>query len=150
MHTVAEVSLKYQTNTTFLEKPEIKSPEEAASFLRKIWDQDTLEFREEFVVILLNNAKKVLGWSKVSTGSPNTTIVHPATVFQLVLLGNAASIIIAHNHPSGILKASLADLELTKRLVKAGKLFSVFVDDHIIITRDGYLSMREEGLMKEG
>ena len=147
MHTVSEVSLKYQTNTTFQEKPDIKSPEDAASFLKEIWDFDTIEYREEFVVVLLNHSKKVIGWSKVSTGGPFATIVHPTTVFQLILLGNAASVILAHNHPSGTLKPSLADIELTKRLSKAGKLFAISVDDHIILTKDDYLSFRDEGLM---
>ncbi len=150
MHTVSEVSLKYQTQTSFEEKPIISSPEQAHRFLKKIWDSDTIELREEFVIVLLNHSKKVIGWSKVSTGGPFATIVHPTTVFQLILLGNAASVILAHNHPSGTLKPSLADIELTKRLSKAGKLFSIGVDDHIILTRESYFSFREEELMKEG
>lgn len=149
MHTVSEVSLKYQTQTSFEEKPTISAPDHAHQFLRQIWDADTIELREEFVVVLLNHSKKVIGWSKVSTGGPFATIVHPTTVFQLILLGNAASVILAHNHPSGTLKPSLADIELTKRLSKAGKFFSVSIDDHIILTRDSYLSLREEGLMRE-
>ncbi len=149
MPTIAEVSLKYQSQSTFDEKPTITSPEQAESFLRSIWDTDTIELREEFIVVLLSNAKKALGWSKISTGGPNATIVHPATVFQLVLLGNAHSILICHNHPSGRLEASTADIHLTQRLIKAGKLFSIEVDDHILLTRDSYLSFRKEGLMKE-
>ena len=150
MHTVAEVSLKYQTNTTFQEKPEIKSPDQAARFLREIWDQDTLEFREEFVVVLLNSALRVTGWSKVSNGTKHATLVDTIPVAQIAILGNATSVLLCHNHPSGILQASVADINLTERLVKALKLFSISVSDHIIITRDSYLSFREEGLMKEG
>ena len=147
MHTVSEVSLTYQSQTSFEQKPHITCPEEAHFFLRIIWDAGTIELREEFIVVLLSNAKRVLGWSKLSIGSPFATIVHPATVFQLALLGNAASFIIAHNHTSGTLSASLADIELTKRLVKAGKLFSISLDDHLILTRDHYLSFQDDGLL---
>ena len=149
MTTMAEISLKYQSQSTFDEKPTITNPEQAECFFRSIWDHDTIELREEFVVVLLSNAKKLLGWSKVSSGGPNATIVHSATVFQLVLLGNASSIIVAHNHPSGRLEFSCADIHLTQHLVKAGKLLSIAVDDHILLTRDSYVSFKEEGLMKE-
>jgi DNA repair protein RadC len=150
MLTVSEVSLKYQTQTTHKEKPKISTPEDAAQYLHSIWDKDTLELREEFVVVLLNSALRVTGWSNVSTGTKHATLVDTIPVAQIAILGNATSVLICHNHPSGILQASVADINLTERLVKALKLFSIQVEDHIILTRDSYLSFREEGLMKEG
>ena len=150
MPIISEVSLAYKASQPVVSLPEITSPEKAESYLRSIWDQDTLELREEFIVVLLNNAKKVLGWSLISTGSSNATIVEPSAVFQTALLGKANSIIVAHNHPSGRLLASAADIHLTKRITEAGSLLGIPLDDHIILTRDGYLSLREEGLMKEG
>ncbi len=150
MHTVSEVSLKYQTQTTHEEKPKISTPEEAAQYLRSIWDEDTLELREEFVVVLLNSALHVTGWSKISQGTKHATLVDPIQVAQIAILGNTTSVLLCHSHPSGLLKASVADLNLTERLRKALKLFSIQISDHIILTRDSYLSFREEGLMKEG
>lgn len=150
MDTVSEVSLKYQTQTTHKEKPKISAPEDAAQYLRSIWDEDTLELREEFVVVLLNSALRVTGWSKVSNGTKHGTLVDPITIAQIAILGNCTSVLCCHNHPSGRLEASAADINLTERLVKALKLFSISVNDHIILTRDSYLSFREEGLMKEG
>jgi len=150
MHTVAEVSLKYQTQSTFKEKPKVSTPKEAAQYLRSIWDQDTIELREEFVVVLLNSALHVTGWSKVSNGTKHATLVDPIQVAQIAILGNATSVLLCHSHPSGILQASVSDINLTQRLVKALKLFSIRVDDHIILTKDSYLSFQKEGLMKEG
>jgi DNA repair protein RadC len=147
MPIIAEVSLSYKATQSVETLPTITSPEEAANYLRSIWDQDTLELREEFIVVLLNNAKKVLGWSRISAGGSTATIVEPSAVFQLALLGKASSIICAHNHPSGNLKASSADTFLTRRLTDAGKLLGITVDDHIIITQSGYLSLSEERLM---
>ena len=147
MPIIAEVSLAYKSSQPVETLPTITSPEEAAHFLRSIWDQETLELREEFIVVLLNNAKKVLGWSRISTGGSTATIVEPSAVFQLALLGKADSIICAHNHPSGNLKNSQADTFLTRRLKDAGKLLGVALDDHIILTQGGYLSLREDGLM---
>jgi DNA repair protein RadC len=147
MHTIAEVSLAYKASQPVETLPTITSPAEAAEYLRSIWDLNTLQLREEFIVILLNNAKKVLGWSRISTGGSTATIVEPSAVFQLALLGKADSIICAHNHPSGNLKNSQADTLLTRRLKDAGKLLGVALDDHIILTQGGYLSLREEGLI---
>ena len=143
MPIISEVSLAYKANQSVETLPSITSPEAAVIYLRSIWDQDTIELREEFIVILLNNAKKVLGWSRISTGGSSATIVEPSAVFQLALLGKASSIICAHNHPSGNLRASSADISLTRRLTDAGKLLGITVDDHIIITQEGYLSLSE-------
>lgn len=149
MNTLYEVSLRYKTNTSFKEKPKISSPEEAEHFVRSIWNADTLELHEEFIVILLNPALRVLGWSKVSQGTKTATLVDPITVAQIAILGNCTSVLLCHNHPSGRLEASTADIHLTNRVVKALKLFSIGVDDHIILTRDSFLSFKEEHLMKE-
>ncbi len=146
MPTITEVSLAYKASQPVDALPQITSPEEAAVYLRSIWDSGTLELREEFVLVLLNNAKKVLGWSRISTGGSNATIVEPAAVFQTALLGKANSIIVAHNHPSGRLEASTADIQLTRRLKEIGEIMGIPLDDHIILTASGYLSLRAERL----
>lgn len=147
MPIISEVSLAYKASQPVDSLPKITTPQDAASYLRSIWDSDTLELREEFIVVLLNNAKNVLGWSRISTGGSTATIVEPTAIFQTALLGKANSILIAHNHPSGRKKASTADITLTKRVKEVGSLLGIPLDDHIILCAKGYLSLREEGLM---
>src|SRR6056297_2844336 len=124
MPIIAEVSLAYKSSQIVDELPIITGPEEAANYLRSIWTPDTLELREQFVIVFLNNAKRVLGWSLISSGGSTATIVEPSAVFQTAILGKAESIICAHNHPSGHLGASKSDKKLTKRLCEVGRLLT--------------------------
>ena len=141
---LAEVKLKYKNEKSIEECPAITSPNKAEKLLREIWDEDSIQLKEEFVVLLLNNAKKCLGWSKISSGGATATIVDPATIFQVALLANATSVIIAHNHPSGNIEPSKADKNLTNRIVESGKMLGIMVEDHLIITVDNIFSFRAE------
>lgn len=143
---LAEVQLKYRSRNPG-EQPHINTPETAAEYLRSIWDQDALEICEEFVVLILNASKKCLGWCKLSRGGSTATIVDPAHVFRVALLGNAHSIIVAHNHPSGNLRFSSADITLTKKLFEAGQLLDIAIEDHIILTASGFVSYRNSGML---
>ncbi|MFP8487628.1 JAB domain-containing protein [Gracilimonas sp. Q87] len=147
MPQITEVTLAYKSTVPIESLPTITSPEEAAAYLRSIWNDDHLELKEEFLIVILDNMKHVLGHSLISSGGSTATIVDTAQIFQVALLGKANSIILAHNHPSGNKKASTADVQLTKRTVEAGKLLGIPVDDHIILIRSGYTSLRNEGLM---
>jgi len=101
--------------------------------------------QEHFVCISLNGAHEVIESRVVTVGLLDTNQVHPREVFADVIADRAASILVAHNHPSGTLVASPEDLALTRRIVKAGELLGIRVLDHLIVTRDGYLSLRESG-----
>jgi len=101
--------------------------------------------KEHFYVICLNSRNHSV--AEVSIGSLNASIVHPREVFSEAIKNKSASIILAHNHPSGSLEPSEEDLEITKRLVEAGKILGIEVVDHIIITKEGYLSFKEKGLI---
>lgn len=90
--------------------------------------------------MLLNRMNKVLGIFLVSVGGFAVTICDPKVVFQAALKANASSIILAHNHPSGNLKPSDADLKLTEKLKKGGLLLDIAVLDHLILTEEAYLS----------
>lgn len=147
MPQIAEVTLSYKSPVSVETLPQITSPDEAAEYLRSIWDDNLLELKEQFVVVLLDNAKKVLGWNLVSTGGSTATIVDVAAIFQVALLGRANSVILSHSHPSSCKKPSTSDVRLTKRVVEAGKLLGITVDDHIILYRSGFTSFRDEGLM---
>lgn len=102
---------------------------------------------EEFWVLILNRANFVTSKQFVSKGGQSGTIVDPKIIFKVAIENNAASIVLAHNHPSGNLKASSADVSITKNLVQAGLLLEIPIYDHLIITDHSYLSLADEGLM---
>ncbi len=102
--------------------------------------------QEYFLAITLDGANHLIEKRVISIGTLNSSLVHLGKVFADALTDRAASIIVAHNHPSGSLVASREDLLVTKRLKECGKLLGVELLDHVIITNDGYLSMRDEGV----
>lgn len=101
---------------------------------------------EEFWVLYLNNSNKVIYKAQLSKGGITGTVVDIRLIFKTAFEQNATSILLTHNHPSGKLQASDADLEITKRLKLAGNQLDVKVLDHIIITENGYLSFQDEGI----
>ena len=121
----------------------VASPVSCEKYLRSVWDDDTLELREEFVLLCLNGAHEVLGWVKLHTGGFNHAPVDLRLVLGVALLTASSAVIIAHNHPSGSLTPSPEDIALTRRLKEAGELIGVNVLDHMILTRSGYTSFLE-------
>jgi len=105
------------------------------------------ESREHFVVLLLNARHECLAVEIVSIGSLNASIVHPREVFKPAVLASAASIIVAHNHPSGDPEPSEEDLSITRRLVQVGELLGIGLLDHLVIAERGAVSLRERGAM---
>lgn len=102
---------------------------------------------EEFWVVILNQGNKVIHKSRVSSGGVAATIADPKLIFKPFLEKLGSSIILCHNHPSGNLTPSAAEIQLTKKNVEAGKLFDIRVLDHIIIANDKYYSFADEGMM---
>ena len=102
---------------------------------------------EEFWILLLNRANRVIKKTQVSQGGVAGTVADPKIIFKLALDELASGIILAHNHPSGNLTASQADLDLTKKLKEAGKLLDIQVLDHVIVAGQKYFSFADEGLM---
>lgn len=102
---------------------------------------------EEFWVLYLNNANKIIYKSQVSKGGLTGTVVDSRVVFKLALEHNATAVILSHNHPSGKLQASQADIHLTKSLQQAGKSLEIQVLDHIIVTEKDYFSFADEGML---
>jgi len=101
---------------------------------------------EEFWILLLNRANKITSRHLVSKGGQAGTIADTKIIFNIALQNHAASVILAHNHPSGNLKPSNADLELTQKLRSAGQFLDIPVLDHLIITDQGFLSFADEGI----
>ncbi|MHB1421230.1 MAG: RadC family protein [Bacillota bacterium] len=128
------------------EKPAIRSPLDAANL---VMEEMRFLDREHFRCILLNTKNRVIRVETVSVGSLNSSIVHPREVFKSPVRHSAAAIILVHNHPSGDPTPSREDLEVTRRLVEAGKILGIDVLDHIIIGNRGYQSafqsLKEQG-----
>jgi DNA repair protein RadC len=103
--------------------------------------------REHFVVLFLDSHSAVIGIHTVSVGTLTESLVHPREVFKGAILANAASIICAHNHPTGIAQASEADISVTQKLKEAGRILGIPVEDHVIIGEESFSSFRQEGLM---
>jgi DNA repair protein RadC len=93
--------------------------------------------RENMVCLLLDARNRVVGQQLVAVGTLSACLVHPREVFKAAILRNAASIILAHNHPSGDVEPSEADLELTRRIADAGQLLGIHLADHVIVAPDG-------------
>ncbi len=124
-------------------KPAITSPSDGVAQLQGIADHQ----REHFVCLYLNARNQVIHKEVVSIGSLSAAIVHPREVFREGVVRSAASVILAHNHPSGDVSPSQDDINLTRRLVQAGEIMGIDVLDHLIIGSDDFLSMKERGLM---
>jgi DNA repair protein RadC len=122
----------------------IKSSREAYNYFEAILVDKP---HEEFWVLFLNRSNKVIGRARISEGGVTGTIADPKLIFKQALEKLSCSIILCHNHPSGNLKPSQADIDLTKKLVQAGKLLDIFVFDHIIFTDTAYYSFADEGIL---
>jgi len=144
-HQVAEIQLSYKSTVRPSQRPKITSPKDAYEVLIQGWDSSKLEFVEQFKVLLLNRANKVLGIFEVSTGCSTGTVADPKLIFAAAIKSNACGIILAHNHPSGNLQPSQADIDLTRRMKEGGKLLEIQVLDHVIVTTEAYYSFADEG-----
>lgn len=102
---------------------------------------------EEFWLLLLDRGLRVLDQVRVSTGGMHGTVADPKLIFKAALDRRASAMILAHNHPSGQLRPSEEDIRLTKKLVEAGRLLEIAVQDHLIVTGSGYYSFADNGIM---
>ncbi len=142
---IAALELGRRRKETIEEAPQVvKSSKDAFLALSSVFSDLP---HEEFWVLLLNRANFIMSKQFISKGGQAGTVVDPKIIFKVALEHNAASLIVAHNHPSGNLKPSEADITLTKKLKQAGLMLDLPVYDHLIITDNGFLSMADEGLM---
>lgn len=129
-------------SSKFLDKPLVNSSKDIADFL-----QNSLEDKkhEVFIVVLLNQANKVISYETVSVGGLTCTIVDPRLIIKKALLADAVKIILCHNHPSGSLKPSKADEQITNMVKEAALLMDIRLIDHLIISDEGYYSFSDNG-----
>lgn len=124
--------------------PKITSSHDAyQAFLPKLQDLNT----EEFWILLLNRQNEIIDLKQISQGGVAGTVVDPKVIFKIALQSLASGIILSHNHPSGNLKPSKADIQITNKIKTAGQTLEINVHDHLIISDQGYYSFADEGIM---
>jgi DNA repair protein RadC len=142
MKTIKKFELK--TSQTDLEQVKISKSEDAADFIRQFYSDD-IEIYESFFILLMNRANKVTGYAKISQGGVCGTIVDKKILLKYVVDSLASGVIIAHNHPSGTLSPSDADIKITKELKELCKLVDSTLLDHIILTVESFYSFADNG-----
>lgn len=147
-HKVNEIQIRYKERRGTLKSLSLSSSREVAQLLYNDWDKGTIGLHETFKVLLLNQSNQIKGIHVLSVGGINATLVDVRILFAIVLKSLSVGIILVHNHPSGQLKASTPDRELTKKIQQAARLFDVRVLDHIILAPDGrYYSFSDNGIL---
>lgn len=147
-HKVNEIQIGYRERPGTLQSLSITNSKEVGELLYKNWNADTIGLHETFTILLLNQSNKVKGIYPLSHGGITGTLVDMRILFAIILKTLSVGIILAHNHPSGQLKPSEADIQLTQKIRKAAVLFDIKVLDHIILAPDGrYYSFADNGLL---
>ena len=139
MSVYRKVKLVYTGKATDAEEP-IKGPADAVLKIRKELEKEPVEI---FIALNLDGRHRVISQHEVSRGTLTASLVHPRELFRTAIWCGASAIVMAHNHPSGNPGASSEDIELTKRLVKAGYLIGINVLDHIIIGVNSHTSLKD-------
>jgi DNA repair protein RadC len=140
-----KISLSMSKKYKLSELHTIQSSTDSTELFRKIFNADTFGWTEEMVLLCLNRANKVVGFYKVSSGGFAGTVADPKVIFTIALNCAASAIIIAHNHPSGNLKPSRADEEMTNRIKLAGSHLDIRLLDHIILSDEHFYSFADDG-----
>lgn len=141
---VSEVQLKYKPQPL---TETISGAKDIHKFLvNRVYDEETIGYKETFKVLLLNNANKIIGYTTISEGGLTSTIVDVRVIMQTALVSNASAIILTHNHPSGNTRPSCHDDSLTKKIKAACEIMDIRLLDHIIVTPyDSFYSYCNEG-----
>jgi DNA repair protein RadC len=145
--TVSKIELVYKSKVKPSKRPHISSSRDTYALLLRDWDEHKMYLIEQFKVLFLNHGNKVLAVYEMSSGGITCTIADPRLVFIAALELAACSIIVAHNHPSGELRPSRADEQLTAKMREAGKFLDIKLLDHVIISSEGYFSFADEGVL---
>lgn len=144
IHT-SEIKISYEP--PLINTPFVSCSVYAYDFLIQHYPIETIQLQEHFIVMHLNRTNRVLGIHKLSTGGLTSTIADIRILLSVALKTMATSIIISHNHPTGVLKPSQADILLTEKIREATKLLDIELLDHQIVSNEGYYSFAQEGKM---
>ena len=137
------VSERYQKSRLF-KKTALDSPKAVTDYLQEKMGRKKKEY---FVILSLDSVNHLINVSDIAIGTLNANLVHPREVFQEAILNHAAKIILAHNHPSGNLEPSKEDILVTEKLTGSARILDIKLEDHLIITKDGYFSFKEKGMI---
>lgn len=144
-NTIAEISLKYKKSD--IETFKVENSRQLHGVLLKMFDSDTIDYREEFIALFINRAMKLIGFIKLSSGGMAKCVVDPKMLFATALNCGAYSIVLSHNHPSGNLKPSEEDKIITKDIKDGCKVLDMLLLDHIIVSSEGYYSFADDGFI---
>lgn len=142
---VGEVKLSYKPK--FKNQQKVTYSEDAYRYMLSTYKKETICYKEYFKVLFLNQANQILGYTLISEGGITETCADVRLIMQAALLTNSIALILAHNHPSGNLKPSRQDMEITKQVRDAALLMRIKVLDHIILTDTKYYSFADEGML---
>jgi DNA repair protein RadC len=135
---MAELADKYRRGNG--KRQAIQGPVDLIRYLRKVWDNDTIELREDFYMLCLDGAHRITGWIRLFSGGIGSCTIDPRIAFGVAVQTAAAAVLFAHNHPSGSTAPSEDDRKMAGRLNAGGELLGIRVLDHIILTEDGHNS----------
>ena len=139
-----EITIKYKGSKK-TELTRINNSSDIYSILKEMFNAEIIDWQEQVILICLNQYNKVIGYYKVSVGGVQGTVCDPKIIFTVALnCAGTTSIILSHNHPSGNLNPSNADIEMTKKIKAGGLLLDIQLLDHIIYTEEGFYSMTDE------
>ncbi|MEQ8470021.1 MAG: JAB domain-containing protein [Marinoscillum sp.] len=141
---IEEVKLTYKNKIRAKDRPKITCAKDAYDLFIKSWDDTQIELVEEAKAMFLDRQLRLMSISSISKGGFSETVVDLRLVFAIALKRRASGIIIAHNHPSGSLRPSRADIALTNQFQKAGEILRIPLEDHLIITKEAYHSIMSE------
>ncbi len=144
---MTEIELVYRNRVKQSDRIQISTAENAYDVFLSAWDMNKIDLVEQFMILLVDRGNRVLGVSNISTGGISACLVDPKIVFATALKAKASGIIMAHNHPSGNLKPSNADIALTDKLKEGGRFLDIQVMDHLIVTPQSFFSFANEGLI---
>lgn len=149
LNNVSEIDIIYKRKVSckVSERPLVSASTDAYSICLHYWNVDKIELLEEFKVLFLNRSNRVLQLFPVSQGGITGTVADPRLILAAAVKLACCSMILVHNHPSGSLKPSRQDEELTQKIKGASAYFDIKVLDHLIITPEGYYSFADEGLL---
>jgi len=142
---IAEIKISYSHKVKPSNQTKVTCSRDAYNYVASMWPD--IDYKERFAMLLLSRSNKVLGLSWISQGGISGTVVDVRLIFQAALKANASSMILLHNHPSGQLEASDADLRITRKIKSGGDVLDISVLDHLIITSEKFVSLADEGLM---
>lgn len=146
MATIANLELKAKKTPSNFEKVKIVSSKDAFNVIKQFYFDD-IDIFESFFILCLNRNNQTIAYAKISQGGVTGTVVDIKLIAKYAIDCLASGVILAHNHPSGNLKASPEDLAITKKVKEGLKILDIQVLDHLILTSQGYLSFGDEGIL---